>query len=103
MAEHSVAYFRDACEQCGVLDLHKQMCDFGWPTLGKFAFSSSYVPGQIDDSNFVKHVIKRLGLDEMDVRVAGVRRLFFEAYTVSAFEMRRHSCRLNADVGSLLR
>ena len=100
MAEHSAAYFRDSCEQCGVLDLHKQLCDFGWPTLGKYAFSSSYVPGQVDDSAFVKGVVKRLGLEEVDPRVAGLRRLFFEAYTVSASEMRRRSTRLNADVGS---
>ena len=100
MAEHSAAYFRDSCDQCGVLDLHKQLCDFGWPTLGKFAFSSSYMPGQPDDSAFIKAVVDRLGLDELDPRVAGLRRLFFEAYTVSASEMRRRSCRLDAGVGS---
>ena len=89
MAETSVAYFREACVGNEVLDLHQQLCDFGWRTMVKFAFSSSYIPGQPDDSKFIEKVVKRLGLTEDDTRVSGLRRLFFEAYTVAASEMRR--------------
>ena len=84
-----MAYFREACVSNGVADLHQKLCDFGWPTMGKFAFSSSYVPGQPDESKFIKNVVVRLGLTEDDIRVSGLRRLFFEAYTVAASEMRR--------------
>jgi hypothetical protein len=89
MTEHSTAYFLEACTACGLLDLHQKLCSFGWKTLGKYAFSSSYVPGQSDDSQFIKKVVVRCGLTEEDERVSGLRRLFFEAYTTVASEMRR--------------
>ena len=89
MTEHSTAYFQEACTACGVLDLHQKLCGFGWKTLGKYAFSSSYVPGQTDDSKFIEKVVVRCGLTEDDERVSGLRRLFFEAYTTVASEMRR--------------
>ena len=91
MAEHSVAYFKDACIQNGLADLYDKMVRFGWSTLGRYAFSSGYVPGQLDDSAFVKGVVERCGLTIDDVRVSGLRRLFFEAYTTSASELRRRA------------
>ena len=95
MAEHSVPFFKDACMQNGLADLYEKMVTFGWSTLGKYAFSSGYVPGQLDDSAFMKGVVTRCGLTPDDPRVSGLRRLFFEAYTTSASELRRRaiSCR----------
>ena len=91
MAEKSIAYFKESCIECGVGDLHAKMGTFGWTTLGKFAFSSNYVPGSSDDSSFITRVVKRLGVDPDDARADGLRRLFFEAYTVAASEMRRRA------------
>ena len=91
MAEYSTAFFKDACTQNGLADLYDKMVGFGWSTLGRFAFSSAYVPGQIDESAFVKGVVVRLGLTEDDMRISGLRRLFFEAYTTSASELRRRA------------
>ena len=87
--EHSTAYFRECCANNGVLDLHPELVKKGWATLGKFAFSSSYIPGHVDDSPFIKKVVNKLGLDEDDERTSGLRRLFYEAFTTSAAEMRR--------------
>jgi hypothetical protein len=91
MAEKSIAYFKESCIECGVGDLHTKMVALGWTTLGKFAFSSAYVPGTADETPFVNRVVKRLGVDPEDPRVDGLRRLFFEAYTVAASEMRRRA------------
>ncbi len=87
--EHSIAYFRECCVNNGVLDLHPEMVKRGWPTLGKFAFSSSYMPGQVDEGPFVRGVLNTLGLQEDDERIAGVRRVVYEEFTTSASEMRR--------------
>lgn len=89
MAEDSAALFQEACVKCNVGDLHKSLVKCGWSTFGQFAFSSSYMPGQADDAPFFKGVVAKLNVDADDVRVSGLRRLFFEAYTVAASEMRR--------------
>ena len=89
LAEDSKALFLETCVKIGVADLHKELCKNGWSTLGQFAFSSSYMPGQADDAPFFKGVVRKLALDDGDHRVSGLRRLFFEAYTVAASEMRR--------------
>ena len=56
---------------------------------GQFAFSFSYMPEQADDAPFFKGVVHKLGLSDDNHRASGLRRLFFEAYTVAASEMRR--------------
>ena len=101
MAEHSVPFFKDACLQNGLADLYDKMVTFGWKTLGKYAFSSGYVPGQIDDSAFMKGVVTRLGLTAEDPRVSGLRHLFFEAYTTSASELRRRAISRREDVSEM--
>ena len=98
MAEHSVPFFKNACMENGLADLYEKMVTFGWKTLGKYAFSSGYVPGQIDDSAFMKGVVTRLGLTAEDPRVSGLRHLFFEAYTTSASELRRRAISIREEV-----
>ena len=68
----------------------------GWTTFGRFAFSCDYVPGQ-DSSNFDKVVsLKGLGAeDHKDKLVA--RRLFYEAYTMTAGDLKRRLDRNEED------
>ena len=89
MANESAAFFLDACVRLGVGDLHQKMLGFGWTSLGAYAFSSSYNPAQASDEPFMTGVVDRLGLDRGHPRVTRLRRLFFEAYTFEAADMRR--------------
>ena len=97
MAEHSVPFFKNACMENGLAEIYDKMVRFGWTTLGKYAFSSGYVPGQLDDSAFIKGVVERCGLTADDLRVSGLRRLFFEAYTTSVSELRRRATAATAE------
>ena len=59
----------------------------GWDTLGNFAFSCAYVPGSPDESAFLDKVVTPvLGADSP--KAAALRRLFFEAYTMAAADLR---------------
>jgi hypothetical protein len=63
----------------------------GWKTLGSFAFSCAYTPGVGSDDAFKAEVLTPLLGDANDPRrsqAAGVRRLFFEAYTLVAADLR---------------
>jgi hypothetical protein len=63
----------------------------GWKTLGSFAFACAYTPGVGSDDAFKAEVLTPLLGDEQDPRrtqAAGVRRLFFEAYTLVAADLR---------------
>jgi hypothetical protein len=69
----------------------------GWTTLADFAFSSSWTPGQADDAQFVARVIVPvLGQDDHPA-AAKLRRLMFEAYTLSVADMRTKVTRTAGD------
>ena len=89
MAEDSIAHFKEVCSRLGLTSIVPQMAAKGWDTLGSFAFSSSYAPGQPTDEAFMVGVVERLGLERESQLLPGLRRLFYEAYTQSAMEMRR--------------
>jgi hypothetical protein len=63
----------------------------GWSSLAKLAFACSYTPGQQDDSNLrgLGSVIAGTGAnDPPEDRMPVYRRLYFEAYTLAAADLR---------------
>ena len=53
----SEAVFKDRVTSAGLDgDILKALNDAGFKTLSKFAFSSSYAPGAVDESPFVKTI-----------------------------------------------
>ena len=72
-----------------------------WNTLGKLAFSCNYIPGVSDDSGLMKLAALITGVtspsEVPDERMPIVRRLFFEAYTLAASDMRQRSERKEDD------
>ena len=69
----------------------------GWTTLGSFAFSCSYVPGQADDAAFKVDVLTALFGNPVNRLAAPLRRLYFEAYTLSAHDMKNKLERTGED------
>ena len=63
------------------------MYALGWDTLGNFAFSCSYVPGSPDDASFISGVVVPI-LGDDHTKAAALRRLFFEAYTIAAADLK---------------
>lgn len=60
----------------------------GWTSLADYAFSSSYSPGQSDDKQFVDKVLIPVLGDADHPSGAKLRRLLFEAYTMSVGDLR---------------
>ena len=89
MAEDSKVHFKDVCTRLGLASVLPFMETKGWDTIGTFAFSSSYSPGHATDEAFMAGVVDRLCLERESPLVPALRRLFFEAYTQAAMEMRR--------------
>ena len=88
MALDSPSVFEERLRRAGLDDTEIKKCqDAGWATLGDFAFSSSYVPGGADDSAFVAVCNTILGLNSP--KQAQLRRVFFEAYTFAAGDLKR--------------
>ena len=68
-------------------DLLDKMSKCGWDTMGTYAFASPYMQGQGDDK-FASLVIQKL-LDNPDhADGPKLRRLFFEAYILTAGDIR---------------
>ena len=91
MAEDSTAHFGEVCARLGLTSLLGPMAAKGWNSMGSFAFSSSYSPMHATDETFMVGVVERLGLERESILVPSLRRLFFEAYTQAATEMRRRA------------
>ena len=70
-----------------------------WNTLADFAFASSYTPGQGDDRAFTTGVlVVILGPNFIDhADCAKLRRLYFEAHTLSIADLRRRTERTDSD------
>ncbi|CAE8741817.1 unnamed protein product, partial [Polarella glacialis] len=72
----------------------------GWKTFAAFAFSCNHTPGSADETSFnvmaVKVVGGTAGVPEAN-RVHVVRRLFFEAFTLAAADLRRKVDSTDAD------
>ena len=63
----------------------------GWDTMGSFAFSCSFAPGNSDDSVFIQEVVVPLLGDADHTLKPQLRRLFFESYTQAALDVQRRA------------
>ena len=88
----SSAVFEGRCREMGLLpDEAARLKSRGWNSFALLAFACSYTPGQADDTNLVRlgAIITGTGADDPpEDRMPVVRRLFFEAYTLAAADLR---------------
>ena len=69
----------------------------GWDMFSRFAFASSYTPGNPDDSSYIE-AVQNAVLGTGDQPLAPVlKRLYFEAYTAVAADLRRKLERTEGD------
>ena len=83
----SEAVFADRCAELGLEALLPELKTRGWGTLGGFAFACAWNPER-PDQDFTAKVANVL-LDQDDPRLPALRRLYFEAFTEAAAEMKR--------------
>ena len=77
---HSEPNFRARATALGLSDdVVEALCNNGVNTLAKYAFSSSYVPGNSDESPFVTAMTTAIGVEPNLGQLASLRRLFHEA------------------------
>jgi hypothetical protein len=71
----------------------------GWSCLADFAYASAYIPGQGSDAAFVTSVLVAVvGADYEDsADTPKLRRLYFEAHTLSVADLRRRTERTDSD------
>ena len=88
----SAAVFEARCREMGLLpEEAARLKSRGWNSFALLAFACSYTPGQADDTNLVRlgAIITGAGAgDPPEDRMPIVRRLFFEAYTLAAADLR---------------
>ena len=91
MALDSTAVMRSKLQEFELGHLEAKFIEKNMNTLAKMAFSSAYIPGVSDDAMFQRDILQQL-LDLQDAEqvklIPQVRRLFYEAYTLSAFHLR---------------
>lgn len=62
----------------------------GWGSFATFAFAANFVPGSANDSEFVQLCATVCGADPAPpARIPLIRRLYFEAYTLAAADLRQ--------------
>ena len=93
----SKAYFVARLKALGLDDLTQDFERLGWTSMGSFAFSANYVPGRADEGPFIDEVVRPLFQEDNPPRKAMVRRLFFEAYSLSAADMNRKALQPDDD------
>eukprot|EP00971_Amphidinium_carterae_P347483 6489518-Amphidinium_carterae.1 len=85
----SQAAFEERARQMAIpASVLEAMAGKGWTTFATFGFSSTYQPGQPDDSPFVKTVLDPILGQELAMHAPKLRRLLFESYTACAAEMK---------------
>ena len=79
--------------RCNALGLSETVQDSltaaGLDTISKFAFSSSYVPGQQDEQPFSQAMALALGRAPNVGEMASLRRLLHESYSMTAAELKQ--------------
>ena len=86
----SEAVFKDRVTSAGLSsDILKALNDAGFRTLSKFAFSSSYTPGAVDETPFVRTIKDILKRDANLSELASFRRLLHEAFSSVTAEMKQ--------------
>ena len=93
----SAAFFAQRATQLGLADLLQEMDNNEWTTMGAFAFASSYQPGGAGEAEFAREVVETLTGDRASPRKAALRRLYFEAFTMVAADMKRRLERTDDD------
>ena len=92
----SKAAFREPMFALGLGDFEKFQ-ELGYDTMGDFAFSVPTVSGNVDDAKFVETVATNI-LPEGDVtKLAPLRRLLFEAFTMLTCDLRSRIERTDED------
>ena len=92
----SSAAFESRLQELGLSELLPKFNERGWSTFGRFAFATTYVPHQSDDSKFASDVLAHLLPDAGHRDAPAIRRLFFEAYGMAAADLQRR-CSRNVD------
>jgi aryl carrier-like protein len=86
----SVAVFEQRALQCGLTVAERDaLVAAQSDTLAKYAFSCNYAPGAADERPFITMVTVVLGQAPDAVQAGSFRRLFFEAYTLAAADLRQ--------------
>lgn len=84
----SEAVFSGRLKPCGLEAYAAEFHRRGWRTLSTFAFSSSWAPGSGDDQSFIDSVVRPLLRDPGHADVPKLRKLYFEAYTMVAADLK---------------
>ena len=69
----------------------------GYISMGRFAFGSSYCPGSGDDAKFLEEIVAPVWGETANAKKKFARRLFFEAYTLAAADMKGKIDRTDGD------
>jgi hypothetical protein len=98
MAIESSAVFKSRATAMGLVQADIDALEAkGWSSFSTFAFASSYIPGQGDDSAFKRDVVAAILGTDTHVRASVLRRLYFEAYTLTAADLRSRVERTGED------
>ena len=88
MALDSSAVFQQRLVQLGLDAFKVQFTNEGWTTMGEFAFSAAFSPGNADETVFNTQVVAKILGDAGHVKRVAVKRLFYESYTMMVSEMK---------------
>jgi hypothetical protein len=85
----SEAVFRQRAREVGLSTIQLDaLCTAGFSTIGRYAYSCSFVPGSPDDKPLLDMVSGALGADPGPGPMALFRRLFFEAFTLVTADLK---------------
>ena len=91
MALGSTAVFAKRVQELKLGSIYNDLVDQGWDTYRPFAFSCSSSPGQADDTSLINEVIVPILTDPAHKLKTQLRRLFYEAYTMTALDVQRRA------------
>ena len=89
MSVDSIPVFEERVRSLGLEEHLGRFRELGWTTLGNLAFSSDYVPGQSEGSVFTKDLVVPALKEEEHPDRFKLRRLFVEAFSLAASDLRR--------------
>ena len=84
----SQAVFEAKLKDMGLEGYKDEMTRRGWTTMSAFAFASSWAPGSGDDQAFIQQVARPLTGAGDHADLPKLRKLYHEAYTIVAAELR---------------
>ena len=81
--------FKSLAATLGVAEeVMQKLKEKGISCMADFAYSTAYVPGQSDDTQFVERIVVPLLGADRDKHEFKLRRLLFESYAVATEEIR---------------